>query len=114
MTSKLQYKTNTTKKNKLVSKIDNDRIIVSRHPAAIEFIQNIPEWRYARVVTFVTKNKILGKKVIGNLPYSLAKYAKEITIIEFKGQPPRGKQYTIKDMLLARAYLAKYVVKAKN
>lgn len=50
-----------------------DHIIVSRHPAAIEFIhREAPQFKDARVVNQATENDLMhGCVVAGNLPLTL-------------------------------------------
>ena len=75
------------------------RVIVSRHPAAIEFIRReIPEFKDAPVVSSATVNDVCGAEVAGNLPLDLASYAYCVYAIVFNGTPPRGQEYTLEDM----------------
>lgn len=87
-------------------------IIVSRHPAAIEFIRrNDARFMTAPVITGnATPSDVLGCIVAGNLPLSLARYAAEVVAVEFDGIPPRGAEYTAEDMVTAGARLARYLV----
>ena len=86
-----------------------DTIIVSRHPAAIEFIAREvgSEWP---VLAIATAEDVRGKHVIGNLPLHLAALAGKVTVIEFEGAPPRGQEYSLADMDAAGAVLRSYVV----
>jgi hypothetical protein len=87
-------------------------VIVSRHPAAIEFIRSNDErFADAPVITGnATPSDVLGCIVAGNLPLSLARYAAEVVAVEFDGIPPRGAEYTAEDMAAAGARLARYLV----
>ena len=88
-------------------------IIISRHPAAIEFIRaNDARFLAAPVITGnATPDDVRGKVVAGNIPLSLASMAEEVVAVEFSGAPPRGAEYTAADMEAAGARLEAYVVK---
>jgi hypothetical protein len=131
----------------------SERVIVSRHPAAIEFIaqclstegvEYVYEHRhpadvrplgwqgdvigYVRadvdqsfgspgalvdripVVASALADEVRGKIVFGNLPMHLATLAREIHVVEFAGQPPRGQEYSTADMVAAGARIVPYVV----
>ncbi len=86
-------------------------IIVSRHPAAVEFIReaaNLP--KDTLVFESVTAKDVLGHIVYGNLPMHLACVARCVIAVEFIGDPPRGQEYTIEDMLKAWPRLVVYTV----
>jgi hypothetical protein len=86
-------------------------IIVSRHPAAVEFIrEEMPELTDAEVFASVTAQDVEGKVVVGNLPLSMACLAAEVIAVEFEGAPPRGQEYGVEDMRAAGAKLARYRV----
>lgn len=88
-----------------------DHIIVSRHPAAIEFIRaHAPEFVSAPVVEQATPEDVRGKVVAGNLPLHLAALAAEVVAVEFGGAPPRGQEYGLAEMEAAGARLTRYVV----
>jgi hypothetical protein len=88
-------------------------IIVSRHPAAIEFIRRErPELADAPVLASAGPEDVRGARVFGNLPLHLAALAVEVWAIEFRGDPPRGQEYGLAEMDAAGAYLASYVVRA--
>jgi hypothetical protein len=90
-----------------------DSIIISRHPAAIEFIRRErPDLADAPVVAQATAEDVAGRRVFGNLPLSLAAQAAECWVIEFTGDPPRGQEYGLAEMDAAGARLARYVVRA--
>lgn len=88
-------------------------IIISRHPAAIDFIRaNDARFLTAPVITGnATPDDVRGKVVAGNIPLSLAALADEVVAVEFSGAPPRGAEYTAADMVAAGARLECYVVK---
>ena len=88
-------------------------VIISRHPAAIEFIRaNDARFLAAHVITGnATPDDVRGKIVAGNIPLSLAALAEEVVAVEFSGAPPRGAEYTAADMEAAGARLEAYVVK---
>ena len=86
-----------------------ESIIVSRHPATIEFIkQTIGE--DLPVVEQATAVDVEGRVVYGNLPLHLAALCHFVVAVEFAGTPPRGREYTLEDMVQAGARLAKYTV----
>lgn len=85
--------------------------IVSRHPAAIAFIREVaPEFKDAPVLAEATVEDVRGNIVAGNLPLHLAAEAAEVWAVEFTGEPPRGKEYTLEDMRRAGATLRRYRV----
>jgi hypothetical protein len=89
------------------------RIIVSRHPAAIEFIRSAaPEFTTAPVLSQASPEDVRGKVVAGNLPLHLAALAAEVVAVEFDGAPPRGTEYTAADMAASGAVLRRYRVQS--
>jgi hypothetical protein len=76
-------------------------VIISRHPAAIDFIRaNDARFLAAPVITGnATPDDVRGKVVAGNIPLSLAALAD-------------GAEYTAADMVAAGARLEAYVVMA--
>ena len=89
------------------------RVIVSRHPAAVEFIRSAaPEFTDAEVLSSATEADVLDRVVAGNLPLHLAALAAEVIAVEFDGEPPRGAEYTAADMAAAGARLRRYRVTA--
>lgn len=85
-------------------------VIVSRHPAAIEFIREkagLPE--DTPVIEQATEADVVGKVVYGNLPLNLAARALKVYAVEFRN-PPRGAEYTVEDMRAAGATLRAYTV----
>ena len=109
-------------------------VVISRHPAAIAFLvdhfndHGCSGWRYdAEQSLFVndsisftipviignaTEDDVIGKHVFGNVPLNLACKAKSVTAIEFAGNPPRGREYTVEDMHNALAYMSTYEVRS--
>lgn len=89
-----------------------NRIIVSRHPAAIEFIRNeLPEFSDAPALASVTADDVRGKDVAGNLPLDLAAEARVVRAIVYPaGRAPRGAEYTIEDMYEAGAAIKAFYV----
>lgn len=88
------------------------RVIVSRHPAAIQFIrEEAPEFAEAPVLASATEADVRGRVVAGNLPLHLAAEAAVVVAVEFEGAPPRGAEYSLDDMRAAGARLARYVVR---
>jgi hypothetical protein len=89
-----------------------DPLIVSRHPAAVEFIKaKWPMIADAPVVTGnVTRDDVRGRVVIGNVPMAIAAEAVAAVAVEFDGAPPRGQEYSAADMVAAGARLRLYRV----
>ena len=92
------------------------RVIVSRHPAAVEFIRRslgAVEWDEAPVLASATAEDVDGAIVAGNLPLHLAALAAEVIAVEFdSGSAPRGTEYTLEDMEASGARLVRYRVVA--
>jgi len=90
-------------------------VIVSRHHAAVEFIRQHAEQDMSSVPVIMdrdaTADDVRGKIVYGNIPMHLAALAAKCCAIEFSGTPPRGREYTLQDMLAAGASISCYVVK---
>lgn len=81
-------------------------VIVSRHPAAIDFIrEELPEFTDAPVMASVTPDDVRGKVVAGNLPLHLAAVAATVYAVEFSGAPPRGAEYGVAEMRAAGAQI---------
>lgn len=89
-----------------------DYVIVTRHPAAEQFIrQSMEAFRDAPVVATATPELVRGKVVAGNLPLDLAAEAREVYAIIFPpGKAPRGQEYTLEQMIEAGARLERFVV----
>lgn len=103
--------------------LDN-AIIVSRHPAAVEWLSNLlggelspqhdhlvmPNGATVPIRASATAADVRGKTAVGNLPLFLAAEAASMYTIEFAGAPPRGREYGAADMAAAGAKLEHYVV----
>lgn len=87
-----------------------DCIIVSRHPAALDFLASLLDISRIPILTQAGPGDVRGKIVYGNLPLHLAALAAEVWAIEFDGAPPRGQEYSLADMVAAGARLVPYVV----
>lgn len=88
-----------------------DRVIVSRHPAAVEFIRReLPEFADAPVLATATPEDVAGKDVAGNLPLDLAAHANTVFAVCFTGTPPRGQEYGIEEMDAAGATIRAFRV----
>jgi hypothetical protein len=118
-----------------------EKLIVTRHPAALQFLaQGIhPEWAPAvlegqqlvwkpigpeagspealavsdsvRIISGnATAEDVRNKIVYGNIPLHLAALARAVIVIEFSGDPPRGQEYGLPEMLAAGAHLTAYEV----
>jgi hypothetical protein len=57
-----------------------------------------------------TPKDVQGKVVYGNVPLDLAALCECVCPVLFKGNPPRGAEYTKDDMVQAQAYLGYYAV----
>jgi putative CRISPR-associated protein (TIGR02620 family) len=84
-------------------------LIVSRHPAAVEFVRS-ETGSAAPVIETATVEAVRGKIVAGNLPLHLAAECSEVVAVEFAGAPPRGQEYGVEEMRAAGARLARYSV----
>ena len=90
-------------------------VIVSRHPAAIEFVrehlaaQGIDTAK-VQVIAQAGPDDVRGMDVFGNVPMHLAAEAREVWAIEFD-IAPRGAEYTLADMKAAGARLVAYTVR---
>jgi len=85
-------------------------VIVSRHEGAVKWIKaHYPQFGGAPVLAHADAESVKNKHVIGNLPLHLAAEAKTIYAIEFD-TPPRGAEWTEKDMEKAGARLVRYTV----
>lgn len=86
-------------------------VIVSRHPAAIEFIRaEMPAAADAPVLASATPADVANRIVVGNVPLHLAAAARGVFAVEFAGDAPRGTEYGIEAMRAAGARLVGYVV----
>jgi putative CRISPR-associated protein (TIGR02620 family) len=91
--------------------IEMEKVIVSRHVGAIEFIRaERAELADVPVLASATAEDVKGKVVFGNLPMNLAALAAEVWAIEFVGAAPRGSEYTLADMRAAGAQLVPYII----
>ena len=91
---------------------ERKRVIISRHRGAIQFIkEELPEFEKAIVMGTATEEDLKGAIVVGNLPINLAAEAFRVFPVLFKGNPPRGQEYTADEMREAGAYIGgPYVV----
>lgn len=88
-------------------------LIVSRHPATIEFIRT-HDTRFSNSCVIdgnATEGDVLGNVVAGNLPLRLATCCREVVAVEFTKDPPRGREYGLEDMIKAGAWLNSYRVR---
>ena len=89
----------------------NKPLIVSRHPGAIDWLQQYFPWlRDAEVRESVTVSDVAGRVVVGNIPLFLAAECAAYYAIEFAGAPPRGAEYGVKEMVESGARLTCYRV----
>lgn len=83
-------------------------IIVTQHDGAVAWLESQgivgPRLKHA------TEDDVAGRLVVGNVPLRLAERALGVLAIEFEGQPPRGAEYTVADMVKAGARLRFYAV----
>jgi len=88
------------------------RVIVSRHPAAIEFIRNeLPQFSDAPVLASATADDVRGADVAGNLPLDLAAEARVVRAIVYpEGRAPRGAEYTVEQIYECGAAIKSFYV----
>jgi len=88
-----------------------ERVIVTRHPAAVAFIRRErPDFCEAPVMESATPADVRRRWVAGNVPLHLAALADMVIAVEFTGPPPRGGEYSLADMDAAGARLREYRV----
>ena len=92
-----------------------DVVIVSRHPATVEYIREELEKLFRDVnsipvLASATVEDCQDKKVWGNVPLNLASVAKTVHAVEFSGAPPRGQEYTLADMKAGGVVITEYKV----
>jgi len=86
-------------------------VIVSRHPGAVAWIRStVPELSEARVLETASEEDVRDVEVYGNVPLRLAAKASKVYVIEFDGEPPRGAEYDVAEMVAAGARLVPYRV----
>lgn len=87
------------------------KFIVTRHAGAVQWVKtNFPSFREATVLPGnVSEEEIRGSIVVGVLPMRLAAVCVYYAI-EFRGDPPRGTEYSAADMEGAGARLVRYEV----
>jgi hypothetical protein len=90
------------------------RLIVSRHPAAIEFLRAElgADWADVPAMASAMAEDVADTTVAGNLPLHLAALAAEVICVEFSGDAPRGTEYGVAEMRQAGARLRRYRVEA--
>jgi len=125
-------KGNLTRLRNLVRREPWNVIIISRHEATITWIASQfgegwhvnPEGRLESAPKYksgdgdkvkvirenATDGQVGGRVVIGNIPIGMASLARQIYAVEFAGEPPRGREYTVDDMNKAAARLRAYRV----
>ena len=87
-----------------------DGIIVSRHPATVDFIRHdCPGATSFPIVAEATKEDVEGQHVFGNIPLHLCVLADKVTAIEYDSEPPRDTEYTFEEMKKS-AWLRTYYV----
>jgi hypothetical protein len=89
-----------------------EEIIVSRHPASVEFIKE-KTGKDLPVLSSAIEADVAGKIVYGNLPLHLASLANTVVAVEFTGVAPRGQEYSVEDMRQAGAHLVAYQVQRR-
>lgn len=117
-----------------------DRVIVTRHPAAVRFLARhlggtvmastagedgdfgsfsiehgfvsvlAADGEVIPVLSDAFPTDVDGKIVYGNLPLPLASLAAVVHVIEFTGAPPCGREHGLEEMDAAGASLAAYRV----
>ena len=91
------------------SNSNSNKVIVSRHPACIEFILTYLGKEDVPVLSSVTEEDVKDKIVYGNIPMNLASKANLVFALEFTN-PPRGQEYDLQQMFDAGAKLVPYKV----
>jgi len=87
------------------------QVIVSRHPATIQWLRDTFDLgEDVPVVAQATADDVRNKIVYGNLPMHLASICAILYAVEFSGQPPRGAEFSLEDMLAAGVIVRRYVV----
>jgi putative CRISPR-associated protein (TIGR02620 family) len=97
-----------------VAKISDYAVIVTRHYGAVEWVRkHLPEYDDAPVIGFAARPEVMGKIVIGALPFRLAYLALKVGIIELPNlsSDQRGTDLSAEDMEEAGARLVWYSVK---
>lgn len=91
----------------------SNRLIVSRHPAAIEFVRQVPGWVDAELIEGnATVADVAGREVTGPLPLQLIAKCARYFAIEFASDAPRGQEFSLAEMQAAGARLVEYRVTA--
>jgi hypothetical protein len=87
------------------------KIIVSRHPAVVEFVRaERPDFCDAKVLASASPDDVRSAHVIGDLSTSLAALCGRYEAIEFIGSVPCKVEYTVDDMRACGAHLVEYRV----
>jgi len=85
-------------------------VVATRHKGALEWLQkqgfDVSDAKASLTSEDITPSTV----IIGNVPMWLACQAYAVAAIEFTGTPPRGAEYTVKDMEAAGARLVVYMV----
>ena len=90
----------------------SNAIIVSRHQATIKWLMS-EKWvaPTTPVISHATRRDIHDKIVIGNLPYNLAKFARNVWVVEFNCPPHlRGVDIDYEEFLTLNPTINRYAV----
>jgi hypothetical protein len=99
----------------VVAKMEFENVIVTRHPAAQEFIRKFSGLSEdTPVLASASAEDVRGKIVWGNVPLHLAAEALAVVTIEFDGEAPRGAEYSLDEMIAHGAKLVCYTVKRED
>ena len=86
-------------------------IIVTRHRGAQDWVRkHVGALADVAVVERITIDAARGRDLVGNVPLHIAAVARRIYAIQFIGVPPRGAEYSARDMEAAGAHLVAYRV----
>lgn len=89
-----------------------EKIIVTRHPALIEYLEEMKIIDgNERVITHATEDDVRGKDVIGVLPLSLASLANSVTEVTLNLTPEmRGRELTLEEVRSVAGDVTTYTV----
>lgn len=89
-----------------------EKIIVTRHPALVEYLKEIGVITGDEpVITHATEEDVRGKDVIGVLPLSLASVANRVTEVTLNLTPEiRGRELTLEEVRSVAGDVTTYTV----
>ena len=89
-----------------------EKIIVTRHPALVEYLKEIGVITGDEpVITHATEEDVMGKDVIGVLPLSLASVANRVTEVTLNLTPEmRGRELSLDEIRSVAGDVTTYTV----